>query len=65
MNKELLEKIETFLVSLSNLCPSNEGLGGHAPIQAFIMKGQEARELLNEIKKDEGKELSHGYYLLL
>ena len=32
------------------LCPSDEGLGGHAPIQAFINLGREASKLITKVK---------------
>jgi len=31
------------------LCPSDEGLGGHAPIQAFISLGREASKLITKV----------------
>jgi len=47
----LLARAEAFLASLSSLCPSDEGLGGRAPLQAFVAKGFECRYLLDDIRK--------------
>jgi hypothetical protein len=33
-----------------SLAPSKEGLGGHAPVAAFVMLAHEARELLRTIE---------------
>ena len=49
---DLLAKVDVFLADLSRMCPSDEGLGGHAPIQAFIMKGYEGRKLLRTLRGD-------------
>lgn len=43
---ELLE----IATRLSRLCPSNEGLGGHAPIGAFIQLGEAARAAIAKAK---------------
>jgi len=45
---EMLE----ILKRLSSMCPSNEGLGGHAPIEAFFIIGNRARAA---IAKAEGR----------
>jgi hypothetical protein len=37
----------TILKKLSQLCPSNEGLGGHAPLAAFYQIAWEARHFIN------------------
>jgi len=47
----LLARAEVFLASLSSLCPSDEGLGGRAPLQAFVAKGFECRYLLDDIRE--------------
>ena len=47
---DLLAKVDVFLSNLSRMCPSGEGMGGHAPIQAFIMKGYEGRLLLKTLR---------------
>jgi hypothetical protein len=49
--REALISVEAFLLGLSRLCPTDEGLGGHAPIQAFIAKGIEGRNLLDDVRK--------------
>jgi len=48
---DLLKRAETFLASLSSLCPSDEGMGGRAPLQAFVAKGFECRYLLDNIRE--------------
>lgn len=40
------EALVDVVKKLSSMCPSNEGLGGHAPLQAFLHLGQLAREVL-------------------
>lgn len=35
---------------LSELCPSNEGLGGRAPISAFLSLGQRARAAIANVR---------------
>jgi len=52
---ELNEKITDLLVKLSRLCPSGEGLGGHAHLQAFLNLGNEARKILEEVEKPDFK----------
>jgi hypothetical protein len=49
--REALMAVETFLVGLSRMCPTDEGMGGHAPLQAFIAKGMEGRNLLDDVRK--------------
>jgi hypothetical protein len=39
----LLARVESFLLGLSRMCPTDEGMGGHAPVQAFVAKGIEGR----------------------
>ena len=34
---------------LASLCPSEEGLGGHAPIGAFVQLGSRARAVLAKL----------------
>ncbi len=41
---EMLE----ILKKLSRLCPSAEGLGGHAPLSAFYQVAWEARRLITQ-----------------
>lgn len=40
------EAMKGVLAKLSRLAPSNEGLGGHAPIEAFLTLAIEARRAL-------------------
>ena len=47
----LLARVDNFLVALSKMCPSDEGLGGHAPVQAFVAKGIEGRNLLDDVRE--------------
>lgn len=45
------EELVRILQKLSSLAPSSEGLGGHAPLSAFIQLASEARKVLNTIEK--------------
>lgn len=45
------EGLVGILQKLSSLAPSNEGLGGHAPLSAFIQLASEARKVLTTIEK--------------
>ena len=60
-NKELTITVQQFnrltrqnqamrgiLERLSTMCPSNEGLGGHAPMPAFFELARQARAALKE-----------------
>jgi len=47
----LLARVESFLLGLSRMCPSDEGMGGHAPVQAFVAKGIEGRNLLDDVRE--------------
>jgi hypothetical protein len=49
--QETLMAVESFLLGLSRMCPTDEGMGGHAPLQAFIAKGMEGRNLLDDVRK--------------
>lgn len=40
------------LEKLSRLCPSAEGLGGHAPLSAFYQVAWEARRLITKQQKE-------------
>lgn len=41
------DKAIALLRKLSDLCPTPEGLGGHAPLEAFLELGKQARAILN------------------
>jgi hypothetical protein len=49
--QETLMAVESFLLGLSRMCPTDEGMGGHAPLHAFIAKGMEGRNLLDDVRK--------------
>jgi hypothetical protein len=36
---------------LSQMCPSNEGLGGHAPLSAFFALAEDARSAIDRINQ--------------
>lgn len=44
MERECVKLLE----KLIRLCPSNEGLGGHAPLSAFYQVAWEAKRLLDK-----------------
>lgn len=47
--------------SLSRLAPSNEGLGGHAPLEAFFEIAQRARPIVH--RADDPSHSSDGWTL--
>jgi tetrahydromethanopterin S-methyltransferase subunit B len=48
INADLLAALERF----TSLCPSNDGLGGHAPMSAFYTAAALARPLIALAKKE-------------
>jgi hypothetical protein len=48
---KLLARVEAFLSGLSRMCPSDEGMGCRAPWQAFVAKGIEGRNLLDDVQE--------------
>lgn len=45
------EELVNILQKLSRLAPSSEGLGGHAPLSAFLQLASDARKALTTIEK--------------
>ena len=45
------EELVSIVEKLSRLTPSSEGLGGHAPLSAFIQLASDARKALATIEK--------------
>lgn len=45
------EELVSILQKLSSLAPSSEGLGGHAPLSAFIQLASDARKALTSIEQ--------------
>jgi hypothetical protein len=46
-------ELRALLYKLSNLCPSDEGLGGRAPLGAFYQVAWEARQFFKKYRTPE------------
>lgn len=50
--REENERLREALGRFVRLCPSSEGLGGHAPMEAFVIAADAARLVLSATEKD-------------